>query len=64
MAVQALSRTAFDGQVTQEKTTVSSGWRCTASVNEVRLPSGTLSPQHSTTLSAPCFLKTRAASMA
>ena len=61
---QASSRTCFDGQVTHEKTTVSSGLRCTASENEVSLPSGTSLPQQSTTLSAPRFLKARAALMA
>lgn len=45
MAVaQAASRTAFDGQVIHENTTVSSSLACPASTKEVSLPGGTSSP--------------------
>jgi DNA invertase Pin-like site-specific DNA recombinase len=40
----------------QEKTTVSSSLRLTAIGNDVTLPSGTSSPQHSTSFNAPCSL--------
>src|SRR5215467_1507202 len=52
------SRTFRDGQTIQEKTTVSSSLRLTAMGNDVTLPSGTSSPQHSTNFNAPCSLKT------
>jgi hypothetical protein len=42
----ASSRTLRDGQMIQEKTTVSSSLRLTAIGNDVNLPSGTSSPQH------------------
>ena len=58
------SRTSREGQVIHEKTTVSSSLRLTAIGNDVTLPSGTSSPQHSATLSAPCSLKTTAAAAA
>src|SRR5215471_9257255 len=41
------SRTLREGQRIQEKTTVSSSLRLTAMGNDVTLPSGTSSPQHS-----------------
>jgi hypothetical protein len=47
-----------------EDATVSSAWRFTAIGKDVSLPSGTSSPQHSTTASAPCSLKTAAAASA
>src|SRR6516164_8796230 len=49
---QAALRASFDGQTIHENTTVSSSLRWTAIGNDVILPSGTSSPQHSTTLSA------------
>ncbi|MNI94317.1 hypothetical protein D3C73_1523990 [compost metagenome] len=52
-----LSRVWRSGQTIHEKTTVSSSLRFTAMGNEVTLPSGTSSPQHSLTLSAPFSLK-------
>ena len=58
------SRTDLDGQTIHEKTTVSSAFLWTAIGNDVTLPSGTSSPQHSTTLSAPCSLNTGAAASA
>ena len=54
------SRASFEGQVIQPKTTVSPGSHFTASGNEVTSPSGTSSPQQSTTWSAPYSLKTAA----
>ena len=42
------SRIWRDGQVIHENTTVSSSLRLTAIGNDVNLPSGTSSPQHST----------------
>src|SRR5262249_27708011 len=57
-------RASFDGQTIHENTTVSSSLRWTAIGNDVILPSGTSSPQHSTTLSAPYSLKMAAASSA
>ena len=47
------SRAARDGQTIQAKTTVSPSSSFTAIGNEVTLPSGTSSPQASTTESAP-----------
>ncbi|MNP79658.1 hypothetical protein D3C76_1775530 [compost metagenome] len=44
-----------------EKTTVSSSFSFTDIGKEVTLPSGTSSPQHSTTLNAPHSLKIPAA---
>src|SRR5262249_1006142 len=61
---QAAFRASFDGQTIHENTTVSSSLRWTAIGNDVILPSGTSSPQHSTTLSAPYSLKMAAASPA
>jgi hypothetical protein len=58
------SRTSRDGQTIHENTTVSPGSHFTAIGNDVTLPSGTSSPQHSTTFSAPCSLNTGAASAA
>ena len=58
------SRTWRDGQAIHEKTTVSSCLRFTARGKDVSLPSGTSSPQHSTTFNAPCSLKTTAAAWA
>src|SRR5882724_8647803 len=58
------SRTWREGQVTHENTTVSSSLRLTAIGNDVTLPSGTSSPQHSTTRNAPCSLNTTAAASA
>jgi hypothetical protein len=55
------SRTAFDGQVIQAKTTFSSGSRSTAVWKEFTLPSGTSSPQHSIRVSAPWSLNIAAA---
>src|SRR5262245_41375403 len=55
------SRARRDGQSIQENTTVSSFLHFTAMGNEVTSPSGTSSPQHSTTLSAPYSLNTAAA---
>ncbi|MNY41317.1 hypothetical protein D3C86_1761230 [compost metagenome] len=60
----AWSRTAREGQTIQEKTTVSSGLHFTAMGKDVTLPSGTSSPQHSTSLSAPYSLKTAPAASA
>ena len=57
-AVHAASRTWRDGQAIQPKATVSCGSHFTAIGNEVSLPSGTSSPQQSTTTSAPCSLNT------
>jgi hypothetical protein len=57
-------RTSRDGQMIQEKMTVSSSLRLTAIGNDVTSPSGTSSPQHSTTFSAPYSLKIAAASSA
>jgi len=42
-----------EGQVIHAKTTASSGSRFTAIEKEVNLPSGTSSPQHSTTIGPP-----------
>jgi len=53
-----------DGQMIQENTTVSSSLRFTAIGNDVSLPSGISSPQHSTSFKAPCSLKTTAAASA
>jgi len=53
-----LSRAARSGQVIQEKTQVSSSYTFTAMGKVVSVPGGTSSPQHSTTLSAPCALNT------
>src|SRR5258705_11713787 len=61
---QAAVRASFDGQRMHENATVSSSLRLTAIGNDVILPSGTSSPQHSTTLSAPYSLKMAAASSA
>src|SRR5215471_2803766 len=61
---QAALRASFDDQTIHENTTVSSSLRWTAIGNDVILPSGTSSPQHSTTLSAPYSLKMAAASSA
>src|SRR5690554_2584263 len=58
------SRTAREGQIIQENSTVSSGWHFTAMGIEVISPSGTPSPQQSTILSAPCSLNTTAAARA
>src|SRR5690606_40949774 len=58
------SCTSLEGHVIQANTTVSSGLHCTAMGKEVSLPSGTSSPQHSTTLNAPNSLKISAASEA
>jgi hypothetical protein len=58
------SRTLREGQMIHEKTTVSLSLRFTAIGNDVTLPSGTSSPQHSTSFSAPCSLKTTAAASA
>src|ERR1700730_5227907 len=58
------SRTLREGQVIHEKTTVSSSLRLTAIGKDVVVPSGTSFPQHSTTLTAPCSLKTAAAASA
>ncbi|MCY1563280.1 hypothetical protein D9M68_1008090 [compost metagenome] len=55
------SRACFEGQVIHEKTTVSSAFNFTDMGNDVTFPSGTSSPQHSTTLTAPHSLKTPAA---
>src|ERR1700675_1615215 len=54
------SRTLREGQVIHEKTTVSSSLRLTAIGKDVVAPSGTSLPQHSTTFTAPCSLKTTA----
>ena len=59
-----VSRTWREGQVIHENTTVSPGFSLTAIGIEVSLPSGTSSPQHSTTPRAPCSLNSRAASLA
>jgi fructose-bisphosphate aldolase class II len=53
-----------EGQVIHEKTTVSSSLRLTAIGKDVVAPSGTSLPQHSTTFTAPCSLKTTAAASA
>src|SRR5882724_12886356 len=58
------SRALRDGQMIHENTTVSSSLRLTANGNDVTFPSGTSSPQHSTTFTAPCSLKTAAAASA
>ena len=55
------SRTCRDGHTTHEKTTDSPGSSFTAMGNEVILPSGTSSPQHSITLRAPNSLNKGAA---
>ncbi|MNG23206.1 hypothetical protein D3C84_1077820 [compost metagenome] len=55
------SRICFEGQVIQENTTVSPSFSFTAVGKDVTLPSGTSSPQHSTTLRAPHSLNTPAA---
>src|SRR5690606_32174139 len=60
----ALSLTAREGHSIHENTTVSPGWHFTAIGNDVTLPSGTSSPQHSTILVAPYSLNTAAASVA
>src|SRR6185437_365853 len=52
------SRVALSGHSTQENTTDSSFSACTARRKSVSLPSGTLSPQHSTTRVAPNSTKT------
>ena len=49
--------TVRDGQTTHEKTTVSSFLRITAACMEFVSPSGTSSPQASTTDNAPCFFE-------
>src|SRR5688572_25944994 len=59
-----VSRTARDGQATHENATVSFGSSFTACGNDVVLPVGTSSPQHSTTRVAPFCLNTSAASLA
>src|SRR5579864_911426 len=63
-AFQASSRFSREGQVIQENTTVSSSLRWTAIVKEVTFPSGTSSPQHSTTFNAPYSLNKAAADAA
>src|SRR6516164_5395167 len=60
----AALRASFDGQTIHENTTVSSFLHWTAIGNDVILPSGISSPQHSVTLSAPYSLKMAAASSA
>ncbi|MCY1184011.1 hypothetical protein D9M73_246680 [compost metagenome] len=54
-------RLALSGQTIQPKATVSPSLSFTDIGNEVTLPSGTSSPQHSTTLKAPFSLKIEAA---
>ena len=54
----AASRTALDGQTIQAKTTFSPSCAFTAILKSVVLPSGMSSPQHSTSLMAPCCLNT------
>src|SRR5215467_11404474 len=61
---QAALRASLDGQTIHENTTVSSSLRFTAIGNDVSLPSGTSSPQHSITFSAPYSWYTLAASSA
>ncbi len=60
IAFHPASRASLEGQVIQEKTTVSPSSRFTAMGKEVSVPSGTSSPQHSTTESTPCSLNTPA----
>src|ERR1700731_4177886 len=61
---QAALGTSLDGQTIHENTTASPCLPLTAIGNDVIFPSGTSSPQHSTTLSAPYSLKMAAASSA
>lgn len=63
IAAWAASRTSRDGQTIQENTTVSSGSHFTAIGNDVTSPSGTSSPQHSTTWSAPFSFDVRDAKL-